>query len=99
MARGEQVRQIPRKNFQFRDGPADQHQTGQYALSARNDLLLIHERETGAHQHKDAVRSVACFKAPQPISSVRCHGATAFVGCTGGAVCFLRAPFLATGAQ
>jgi hypothetical protein len=38
---------------------------------------------------------VACFKAPQPITSVRCHGAAIFAGCSGGAVCLLQAPFLA----
>ena len=40
-------------------------------------------------------RAVACFKAPQRVTSVRCHGATICVGCEGGVVCFVRAPFLA----
>ncbi|KAJ1483073.1 WD40-repeat-containing domain protein [Baffinella frigidus] len=37
----------------------------------------------------------ACFKAPQPITAVRSHGAAIVVGCEGGAVCLLEAPFLA----
>ena len=39
--------------------------------------------------------TVACFKAPQPITSFRFHGTTICLGCSGGAVCVLQAPFLA----
>ena len=38
---------------------------------------------------------MASFKAPQPITSVRSHGATICVGCEGGTVCILQAPILA----
>ena len=38
---------------------------------------------------------VASFKAPLPILSVQCQGATICVECEGGAVCILLAPFLA----
>jgi len=42
------------------------------------------------------VMPVAYFKAPQNVSSVRSHGGTICVGCDGGAVCILQAPFCAT---
>ena len=54
-------------------------------------MLLIYEGDAEG----DAASAVACFKAPQPISSVRCNGSNICVGCRGGAVCILQAPFLA----
>ena len=51
------------------------------------DLLLITELLPHEGQQKDAAAMpVACFRAPQPITSVRCHGAAIFAGCSGGAV-------------
>ena len=38
---------------------------------------------------------VACFKAPQPISALNLFDTTICIGCEGGAVCFLKATFLA----
>ena len=46
-------------------------------------------------QRRAAAAPIACFKAPQHITAVRCHGATICVGGVDGAVCFLQAPFLA----
>jgi hypothetical protein len=54
-------------------------------------MLLIYEGDAEG----DAASAVACFKAPQPINSVRCNGSNICVGCSGGAVCILQAPFLA----
>ena len=71
--------------------------TNQHLLKARGDTLLITELPPiGALVAPDlACPPVACFKAPGDITSVRCHGATICVGCQGGAVCILQAPFLA----
>ena len=87
MASGQQVRQVSGSEFAFVEvNDASKHQAGRHIRTASN-LLLIYEG--------DAASAVACFKAPQPISSVRCNGSNIFVGCKGGAVCILHAPFLA----
>ena len=92
VASGQQVRQVSGSEFAFVEGSdASKHQAGRHVLIARNDMLLIYEGDAEG----DAASAVACFKAPQPISSVRCNGSNICVGCRGGAVCILQAPFLA----
>ena len=88
MASGQQVRQVSGREFAFVEG---KHQAGRHILTRSNDMLLIYEGDAKG----DAASAVACFKAPQPISSVRCNGSNICVGCSGGAVCILQAPFLA----
>ena len=63
--------------------------TTHHLLTASGDMLLITSRE-GVNN-----APAASFKAPQPILSVQCQGATICVECEGGAVCILQAPFLA----
>ena len=92
VASGQQVRQVSGSEFAFVEGSdASKHQAGRHVLIARNDMLLIYEGDAEG----DAASAVACFKAPQPISSVRCNGSNICVGCRFGAVCILQAPFLA----
>jgi len=98
IASGKEVRQVPRSEFVFGEGAAMTGlNTNRHFLEARGDKLLITELlpHGGAEDMEDDAAPVAFFKAPQPIASVRCHGATICVGCTGGAVCILQAPFLA----
>ena len=96
VASGKEVRQVAGSEFAFVEGPAAKHKTNQHLLTARGDMLLITELLPHEGPQKDAAAMpVACFKAPQPITSVRCHGAAIFAGCSGGAVCLLQAPFLA----
>jgi hypothetical protein len=91
VASGQQVRQVSGSEFAFVEvNDASKHQAGRHIRTASN-LLLIYEGDAEG----DAASAVACFKAPQPISSVRCNGSNIFVGCKGGAVCILHAPFLA----
>ena len=93
VASGQQVRQVSGSKFAFVEGSdASKHQAGRHVLTASDDMLLIYEGDAEG----DAASAVACFKAPQPISSVRCNGSNICVGCRGGAVCILQAPFLAT---
>ena len=92
VASGQQVRQVSGSEFAFVEGSdASKHQAGRHVLTASNDMLLIYEGDAEG----DAASAVACFKAPQHISSVRCNGSNICVGCSGGAVCILQAPFLA----
>jgi len=92
VASGQQVLQVSGSEFAFVEGnDASKHQAGRHILTASNDMLLIYEGDAEG----DAASAVACFKAPQPISSVRCNGSNICVGCRGGAVCILQAPFLA----
>ncbi|KAJ1485515.1 WD40-repeat-containing domain protein, partial [Baffinella frigidus] len=78
-------------------------ETDVHALHAVGDTLLIVDlvqhggtggSEDGAASvgSDDGLASVVCFKAPQHITAVQCHGATICVGCHGGAVCILQAP-------
>ena len=92
VASGHQVRQVSGREFAFVEGNnASKHQAGRHILTASDDMLLIYEGDAEG----DAASAVACFKAPQPISSVRCNGSNICVGCRFGAVCILQAPFLA----
>jgi hypothetical protein len=93
VASGQQVLQVSGSEFAFVEGnDASKHQAGRHILTASNDMLhLIYEGDAKG----DAASAVACFKAPQPIKSVRCNGSNICVGCSGGAVCILQAPFLA----
>ena len=65
-------------------------------LTAFGDELLITELvpHGGVEEIEDGATPVASFRAPQRIISMRCHGATICVGCEGGVVCILQAPFL-----
>ena len=77
--------------FAFVEGDAAQHQAGRHILTASDGMLLIYE---GGAEGGGA-SAVACFKAPEKITSVRCYGGIICVGCGDGAVLFLQAPFLA----
>jgi hypothetical protein len=90
-ASGQQVRQVLGDGFAFVEGDAAQHQAGRHILTASDDMLLIYEG--GAEG--EAASAVACFKAPEGITSMRCYGGSICVGCVRGAVCVLQAPFLA----
>ena len=96
VASGKEVRQVAGSEFAFVEGPAAEHKTNRHVLTTKWDMLLINALPSSGGEQKDAAAMpVACFKAPQPITSVRCHGAAIFAGCSGGAVCLLQAPFLA----
>jgi len=103
---GREVRQVAGSEFAFVQGATMKKlKTKQHLLKAKGDMLLITKRRGGgadplannapvaAGNADDA--PVASFKAPLPILSVQCQGATICVECEGGAVCILLAPFLA----
>ena len=93
---GREVRQLAGQHFALVEGPADALKRGRHVLIASGETLLIY-RVAGGQQHaEDGVGAspVACFKAPGHIDSVRCHGATIYVGCSEGPLCILSAPFL-----
>ena len=97
IASGTQVRQIACGNFVCVEGPRRGHLPYLYFLTIKRNLLLILECQKEQHD-SDADRAklpVACFKTPQTISSVWCHGAAICVGCSSGAVLMFSAPFLA----
>ena len=97
-ASGEAVRQIASSEFAFVDGYAGRHRTEQqtrHHLIADHDTLLITELLPHGGV-EDGATPVGFFKAPQRITSFRFQGTTICVGCYGGAVCILQAPFLAT---
>jgi hypothetical protein len=106
-ASGEAVRQIASSEFTFVAGAHRTEQQTRYHflqqtryhfLKVNGDTLLITEQNSsprGPHV-EDGRTPVACFRAPQEIASMHCRGTTICVGCSGGAVCILQAPFLAT---
>jgi hypothetical protein len=92
VASGTQVRQVAGSEFAFAKGV---HETNRHVLTTKGDMLLITALPPSGGEQKDAAAPVACFQAPARIVSARCHGATICVGCYGGEVLFLQAPFLA----
>jgi len=96
VASGRQVRQLAGDNFALVEGLSGQHTTDRHVITASGDKLRIYEigKEQQDAEDGAAAAPVACFKAPHNITSVRCVGATICVGCVGGAVCILSAPFL-----
>jgi len=89
VASGTQLRVFTGDRFALVEFPSGERRRARYVLTARHYTLLIYE--VGKYA---AAAPVACFKAPQHISTVRCRGATICVGCYRGPVLFLSAPFL-----
>ena len=75
------------------EGTSNEHKTKTHVLSASLGMLLITELASDVVSNPE---QIACFKAPRRITSVLSHGATQWicVGCAGGEVCILQAPFL-----
>ena len=97
VASGTQVRQVAEADseFAFAESPSEKDRTNQHAVTTQGDMLLIIALPPSGGEQQGAAAPVACFKAPHRIMAVRCHDATICVGCDGGEVLFLRAPFLA----
>ena len=96
VASGTQVRQVAGDEFAFDEGPSNEDKTNRHVLTYGEKLLQITAgASSSGGEQQDEAAPVACFKAPHPIKAVRRHGATICVGCEGGEVLFLRAPFLA----
>jgi len=99
VASGRQVRQLAGNEFALVEGVFGEHKRDRHIITAisDSDTLRIYEcAEEQQHAGDGAAAApVACFKAPQDIGPVQCVGATICVGCDGGAVCILSAPFLA----
>lgn len=94
IASNTEVRQVAEPEFAFVDGEMmGDLRTNHHLITTPpppdNDTLLITDLRL-----PNSAAPVACFTAPHPIWSVLCHGATICVGCEGGVVCILRAPFL-----
>ena len=97
VASGSQVRQLAGTSFALVEGLSGERKRDRHVITALGDMLRIYEIWNEQQHAGDgaAAAPVACFKAPQAITSVRCCGATICVGCWDGAVCILSAPFLA----
>ena len=96
VASGRQVRQFADSGFALVEGFSGEHTTDRHVITTNGDTLFIYEVGDEEQHAQDglAAASVACFKAPQAIWSVRCVGTLICVGCLDGAVCILSAPFL-----
>ena len=96
VASGRRVLVLDGKDFALVEGLSE-HTRGRHILTARGDTLLIYDcaKEGQRAGGGTAAVPVAYFKAPFRIASVRCHGAAICLGCEGGVVCILSAPFLA----
>jgi len=97
VASGRQVDQLAADRFVFVEGISVQHKRDRHIITAINNTLQIYESAREQQHAKGGVvgAPLAFFKAPHNITSVQCVGATICVGCHGGAVCLLSAPFLA----
>jgi WD40 repeat protein len=90
-----QVRELAGNQFSLVEGASEEHKKDRYVLTADGNMLRIYKVAKGQQHVEDGATTapVAWFKAPQSINAVRCHGAAICVGCDGGAVCVLSAPF------
>ena len=97
VASGWQVRQLAGDEFALAEGLSGERKRDRHVITALDDTLRIYEvgDEQQHAEHDAASIPVACFKAPQVISSVRCHEAKICVGCVGEAVYILPTPCLA----
>ena len=97
VASGRQVRQFAGGRFALVEGLSGKHTTDHHIITTSGNTLRIYECSEQQQHAEDSAEAapVAYFKAPQNITSVRCHGARICVGCAKGAVCILSAPFLA----
>ena len=97
VASGRQVRQFAGKEFALPEGLSAEHKRDRHVIMISGNTLRIYAIGNEEQHAEDgtAAAPVACFKAPQLIHFVRCFGAVICVGCVGGAVCILTAPFLA----
>ena len=92
------VRQLAGRKFALVEGVSGEHIRDRHVITASRDAKLgIYEIGNEGQRAGDgtAAAPVAWFKAPDYIASVQCVGAVICVGCEGGAVCILSAPFLA----
>ena len=96
VASGRQIQVLEGHIFALVDGLADEHKRGRYVLTGSDNMIRMHECEKEQQHAEDgaAAAPVACFMAPNDITSLRCHGAVICAGGTDGAVCILLAPFL-----
>jgi hypothetical protein len=63
---------------------SNEHILGKYLITAKGELLLIYEGE----------HVVAFFRAPHPISSIKCSGEEIIADCRNGDIIYLRAAWL-----
>ena len=99
VASGRQVRQFAGDKFALVENLSGEHQRKRHIITTSRDCFTLRIYEVGTELQDAAggaaAAPVACFKAPhQVMFSVRCRGSTICVGCGGGAVCILSAPFL-----
>ena len=92
---GRQVCQLAGHAFALVEGLSGEHTTDRHVITTSGDTLRIYEIGNEEQPDGAAAVFVACFRTPGNILSVRCFGAAICVGCAGGVVCILSAPFLA----
>ena len=76
--------------FAFSKEAGREQRVGQFLVTAKDDLLLVHDADGAA----DVGEPVAFFRAPAPIDKIDCAGDKIGVGCRTGAVLLLRAAWL-----
>ena len=79
--------------FAFSKEAGREHRVGQFLVTAKDDLLLVHDADGAADVGEET--PVAFFRAPAPIVKIDCAGDKIGVGCRTGAVLLLRAAWLA----
>ena len=104
IASGEEVRQLAadRSEFAFAaraifvaGARCPEQQTSHHFLDVTDDSTLMITELLPHGGLEDGATPVACFRASQWITSMHCRGATICLGCGGGAVYIMQAPFLA----
>ena len=79
-------------NFAVSKEAGGEQRVGQFLVTAKDDLLLVHDADGAADVGEK--QPVAFFRAPGPIVKIDCAGDKIGVGCSTGAVLLLRAAWL-----
>ena len=78
--------------FAFSKEAGREQRVGQFLVTAKDDLLLVHDADGAADVSEET--PVAFFRAPAHIDIIDCTGDKIGVGCRTGAVLLLRAAWL-----
>ena len=90
--------ELSHERYQFKCSNCSTLAVGQYVLSTKDDLVLIHHLTRSANgtpaEESESKRPVAFFRAPECVQSLECTGDGIAVGCYSGEVLHLQAPWL-----
>ena len=93
IATGTQKAEFEGEDFEFTFRSGDEQKVGQYVVTKRGNLVLVHTMAEGASAEAER-KAVAFFHALGDVTVLECAGDRIMVGCKNGEVLHLKAPWL-----